>query len=369
MWSSVDEGICNSLVESIEGREWLSNVPNAWNNRYQIGLSESITVVNVFDTNQPLTTYHIAHSDRGKLDFLPVIDNIWIILGFLWAAFTFNVSLVQYSTNFLGDDSPEATYCVYPFTNVSIVIHDILGPFQSIDAFYIAPLTDLIDLLWWESYVQCQSRNSFYTIYFSFDDECGQPKPMQMTINPQSALFAYSIIRAAGVAPMDSCDLCLWSPGVLSEPLNNIPCPTSTIELTNTTSKYLWCMTVVTTVVLLAVGIATIALYLHDKIYSCSLYLLYFNRITGPVWLGRPLMLLRSTTAIIILSTSPIVFDSSLGLGRFQFELQSQFDRFLFASEALWLTNVSTDVICKIDIYTKYRNCTSTTKQFVILDF
>ncbi|OQS07406.1 hypothetical protein THRCLA_00580 [Thraustotheca clavata] len=30
-------------------------------------------------------------------------------------------------------------YFVYPYTNASIVIHNVLGPFQSIDAIYLSP--------------------------------------------------------------------------------------------------------------------------------------------------------------------------------------------------------------------------------------
>ncbi|OQR82110.1 hypothetical protein THRCLA_11119 [Thraustotheca clavata] len=103
-------------------------------------------------------------------------------------------------------------------------------------------------------------------------------------------------------------------------------------------------MTITTTVVLVVVAVFTTVLYMNGNAGLSSHHLLFFNRVAGPVWLGRPLTLLRGTTSIIILSTSPIVFDSSMGLGRFHFEPRSIFYRFLFASEALWFTDVTSDI-------------------------
>ncbi|OQS03176.1 hypothetical protein THRCLA_21221 [Thraustotheca clavata] len=483
------QGVGNFLIQSSEGQDWMSSVPNAfksinsevkywtekgiinyilqWQNCVQIGISESTAVVNVFGSYQPLTTYHIVRKTQVSK---------WTTFGLypafvsdLWAASTRNASLVRSSTNFFEEDKMGATY-VYPHTNASVVIHDVLGPFFSIDTFFIAPSADLIDTiiafdsvllkslqtnatlnkefqelttaLWdpvpetWRQFdyqyfggsPMCNIRAStkFVQPSFSFDDVCGQPKPMQITITPQSAAFAYNQIRTTAIATLNICRLCLMTsvlcmsmlnqldkvsstlvaPGtavnlshsdveiiqfaslnstsmilrqpllngswsffgyiglyewvyghrevisfegdaglflVLSEPLNSIPF-TGALDLPNTTSKYLWIMAIATTVVLLAVALVTLILYLHGTALS-SHHLLFFNVIAGPVWLGRSLMLLRSTTAIIVLSTSPIAFKSTMGIGRFDFEPRSLFYRLLLAREASWLTNVTSDVL------------------------
>ncbi|OQS03179.1 nucleotide-binding protein 1, partial [Thraustotheca clavata] len=491
------QGVGNFLIESSEGQTWLDSVPNAfqsidnevqywsdkgmenfvlqWNNRIQIGLSESIAVFNAFSSSQPLTTYHAVHSSRGPS--WTTFGLYWAFFDDLWAASTFNFSLVRNSSIFFEDDMIEKIYFIHPYTPASIVVHDILGPFQSIDTFYVAPSSDIIDIvttfnsllllaiqtnttlysqyqelttstldpvpnLWRQFNYNfyggsplCNARaaTTFVQASYSFDDVCGQPKPLQITINPEFALFSYSRLRAVGESPIDSCGLCSttraectvmmhqldkiynglisnttipgllavtpnvtsidveiiqfaqlnttsiilrqpllqgewsyfgyvglyeWVYGhrevisfegdagifvVLSELLDSIPFAASVIDIPNTTSQYLWAMTVTTTVVLLAVATLTIAIHINGKGFSSSHHL-FFNRVAGPVWLGRPLMLLRGTTAIIILSTSPIVFDSSMGLGRFHFEPRSIFYRFLLASEASWLADVTSDI-------------------------
>ncbi|OQS03081.1 hypothetical protein THRCLA_04606, partial [Thraustotheca clavata] len=495
-YPSFMQGVGNSLIKSSQGQAWLASVPNVfksidsevefwtdkgivnfvlqWHNRIQTGLSESITVVNVFGANQPLTTYHVAHSARGPKWTSSGL--YWAFFDDLWAASAFNISLVRNSTDFVQHPNIEDAYFIYPFTSASIVIHDTLGPFQSIDTFFITPPSELIDIistfdsvllvalqtnatlltaykeltksildpipkLWIELNYQyfggspmCNTKpaTSFVQSTFSFDDVCGQPKPMQLLINPQPALFAYSRLRVAGISALSSCDFCLtsvascismthllsklydgllanstiaaifnstpsmsdveiiqfatlntssvvlrqsllqgewsffgyvgvyeWVYGhrevisfegdnqtfaVLSEPLNSISVAPNAIEIPNTTSQYLLATTVTTTAVLVAIAAGTLIFYLRDK-SGYSYHLIYYNRIAGPVWLGRPLMLLRSSTAIIILSTSPIVFDTSSGFVRFHFEPRSIFYRLLLASEASWLTDVTTDIL------------------------
>ncbi|OQR82106.1 hypothetical protein THRCLA_11127 [Thraustotheca clavata] len=424
--------IWNELDLTSEGQFWMASVPNAfksidseveywtekdilnyilqWNNCIQIGISESITIVNVFGSYQPLTTYHIAHTPQ--VSKWTTFGLYWGFLADLLTASTFNFSLVRSSTKYSGDDNVENNY-VYPFTSASIVIHDILGPFRSIDTFFIAPPTDLADMVMtfdsdllkslqtnathysvfkdltttsWDAIPEtwrqfdyqyfggspmCNIRpaTTFVQSTFSFDDACGQPKPMQMTINAQSALFAYTNLRTSVILRQPLLQgkwsffgyvgLYEWVYGhrevisfegdvgifvVLSEPLYSIPFVAEDRKMPNTTSQYLWAMAVATSVVLLAVAIAALAFHLRGNSKS-SHHLFSYNRIAGPVWLGRPLMLLRSTTALVVLSTSPILFDSPRGMGRFHFKPRSVIYRLLLASEVSWLTEVVSDVL------------------------
>ncbi|OQS05230.1 hypothetical protein THRCLA_02604 [Thraustotheca clavata] len=499
-WSKVNYpsfmiGIGEFLLQSNEGRNWLNNVPNAfksvdsevaywtekritnyilpWNNRIQIGIRESIAVINVFGFSQPLTIHHIPHSARDST--WTSYGLYWGFPGDLWLASVFNTSLVRNSTYFIGDSATEDYYYVYPFTQA--IIHDTLGPLQSIDSFFTAPSSELqyiistinsitsmafqndatllsaykllptltfdpIPKSWTELKYDyfggsplCNTRTgtSFIQSSFSFDDVCGQPKPLQITFRPDTAFFAYIRLRTNGIPTKDACHLCLtttalclsmmdqlesiyttlisnstildiltnidtlnnnveivqlasynstsimlrqnliqypwslfgyiglheWVYGerevisfegdagiftVLSERLSGIAFAANQKEIPNTTSQYLWSVIIATSGVLVVVAIVTIIIYIrHDSDSSYDLF--FFNRIVGPVWLGRPLMLIRSSTAIIILSTSPIVFDTSDGFGRFYFEPRSFGYRLLLASEASWLTDVTTDLL------------------------
>ncbi|OQS02324.1 hypothetical protein THRCLA_05289 [Thraustotheca clavata] len=116
---------------------------------------------------------------------------------------------------------------------------------------------------------------------------------------------------------------------ILSEPLSGISFAVHEKDIPSTTSQCLWITTIATTFVLLAVALATIAIYIGCE--SKSSYHLFF--------------LIAFATAIIVLSASNIVFYSSGGLGQFQFELRLVGYCFLLASEASWLTDVTTDIL------------------------
>ncbi|OQS05529.1 hypothetical protein THRCLA_02358 [Thraustotheca clavata] len=123
--------------------------------------------------------------------------------------------------------------------------------FRSIDIFFIAPPTDFIDtVLALDSFLlsALQSNASIYSAFqeltkttldsipktwrqfdyeyfggspmcnirpatnfvqtsFAFDDTCGQPKQMQITITPQSAPFAYTLLCTTNISSLDICDL------------------------------------------------------------------------------------------------------------------------------------------------------------------
>ncbi|OQS02329.1 hypothetical protein THRCLA_05288 [Thraustotheca clavata] len=121
----------------------------------------------------------------------------WAINGDLWISSVFNVSLVSNSTNFVGDSFIELFYSVYPFTAASIVIHDHFRGNISINSTLFHSYTTT-------------SQHQLYTLFlnygsnrianismgvhwaipsFSFDDVCGQPKPLQLTVHPNTACF------------------------------------------------------------------------------------------------------------------------------------------------------------------------------------
>ncbi|CAK4558736.1 unnamed protein product, partial [Aphanomyces euteiches] len=73
--------------------------------------------------------------------------------------------------------------------------------------------------------------------------------------------------------------------------------------------------------------------------------LFQFNRVVGPVWLGRPLLLVRGMTAIVLLSTSPMNFQKTNGYSHLEFKPRSHFESMVVAGEATWISYVIIDCL------------------------
>ncbi|CAK4473296.1 unnamed protein product, partial [Aphanomyces euteiches] len=115
------------------------------------------------------------------------------------------------------------------------------------------------------------------------------------------------------------------------------------LEVPKSACQYLWVISVVVSTVLVIVGalISFYSLLLRGRIVGRNLF--KFNRVVGAVWLGRPLLVVRGMTAIILLSTSPISFQSQNGYSQFQFTPRTFFQSMLVAGEATWIIYVLND--------------------------
>ncbi|EQC36474.1 hypothetical protein SDRG_05928 [Saprolegnia diclina VS20] len=139
---------------------------------------------------------------------------------------------------------------------------------------------------------------------------------------------------------------------LMSEPLTPLPLALSANEIPHSTSRYFWLLAVITTIGL--AGLALVLLLLGARHWR-NKAILRFNRIAAPVWIGRPLLLVRSITGIMVLSTAPIAFDASVGRGTFYAAPRSLPATLLIAGEAVWLTYVITDLLVIVtEPYTKY---------------
>ncbi|EQC25633.1 hypothetical protein SDRG_16488 [Saprolegnia diclina VS20] len=97
--------------------------------------------------------------------------------------------------------------------------------------------------------------------------------------------------------------------------------------------------------VLTVVGFVSVlyGLSLRGRLVAANL--LYFNRLVGSVWVGRPILLLRGFAATLLLSTSPIALStSSNGSTSFAIVQRSIFDKFVLTGEACWMNYVITDI-------------------------
>ncbi|KAF0696488.1 Aste57867_12762 [Aphanomyces stellatus] len=137
------------------------------------------------------------------------------------------------------------------------------------------------------------------------------------------------------------------------------------LELPRRACQYIWYLSIYVTGLLCLVG--CLVLY-----YSCmargqvrGALLFQFNRVVGSVWLGRPLLSLRGMTAIVVLSTAPVVFVTPTNNGRPLSLLHLVPRHFLvsclFAGEVTWLTYVVHDVFLPFTTttlgYTRLSSC------------
>ncbi|KAH9111271.1 hypothetical protein AeMF1_014160 [Aphanomyces euteiches] len=117
------------------------------------------------------------------------------------------------------------------------------------------------------------------------------------------------------------------------------------LEVPKSSCQYLWAISVMVSSILVLVGIL-VSLYsflLRGRIVGRNIF--QFNRVVGAVWLGRPLLLVRGMTAVILLSTSPVDFQTKNGYTLLAFKPRNFFESMLVAGEATWITYVINDFV------------------------
>ncbi|EQC41523.1 hypothetical protein SDRG_01488, partial [Saprolegnia diclina VS20] len=135
----------------------------------------------------------------------------------------------------------------------------------------------------------------------------------------------------------DNGSFALLSPSVPPTPLAANP-----LELPQHVALYVWYVLLYVTSVLSVLALAVLLASTKSK---RPRQLLHFNRVAGLVWIGRPMLLLRSATALAILSTSPMTFETRAGVSRFVFTPRSVLETMVLSGEATWATYVLVDVL------------------------
>ncbi|OQR82337.1 hypothetical protein ACHHYP_16202, partial [Achlya hypogyna] len=104
-------------------------------------------------------------------------------------------------------------------------------------------------------------------------------------------------------------------------------------------------LVLLTSTVLLAVGIGVLAAVAHASGRIVGRNLLCFNRVTAAVWIGRPLALIRGMSGVLLLCTAELdVVTSSTGLSRLVSSPRPLHEVVLLAGEASWISYVLHDV-------------------------
>ncbi|KAF0693682.1 Aste57867_15385 [Aphanomyces stellatus] len=132
---------------------------------------------------------------------------------------------------------------------------------------------------------------------------------------------------------------------IMSERLVGAPFKASAIEVPNYTCSYIWYITVFTTLGIVGVAVITFVYICIERFQIQGRHLFMFNRVMGPVWVGRPLMLIRAVSAIILLSSAQVSFDTVNNLSHFTFKPRHWIESIIVTGEATWLTYVVNDFL------------------------
>ncbi|KDO31179.1 hypothetical protein SPRG_03797 [Saprolegnia parasitica CBS 223.65] len=132
---------------------------------------------------------------------------------------------------------------------------------------------------------------------------------------------------------------------LLSERAEPLPFAARGLEVLTPTATYVYYVVLTTTSWLLFVALLTLLYFARSgHRHKNVLALWHLNCVAGPVWLGRPILLLRAAVATTVLSTARILFESQ-PLGRFVFAPRDLGAVVVLAGEATWGTIVVADVL------------------------
>ncbi|KAF0700799.1 Aste57867_8690 [Aphanomyces stellatus] len=113
-------------------------------------------------------------------------------------------------------------------------------------------------------------------------------------------------------------------------------------------------LTVYTTCVMLAVGLAILVCVARHRYAIYGHNLLMFHRVAAFVWIGRPLLLLRGLTAVVVLCTPRTLLTQSGSTSLVATHL-SGWETFVVAGEATWVVYVVHDMWLVVDTSVKYK--------------
>ncbi|OQR81364.1 hypothetical protein THRCLA_11799 [Thraustotheca clavata] len=100
-----------------------------------------------------------------------------------------------------------------------------------------------------------------------------------------------------------------------------------------------------TSFLLFSVAIVATAYALWNKLNFVPSNLIYFNRFSGSVWIGRPLQIIRGVTALCVLSTAPVELIFENGQSRLKLTPRPFWASVIIAGESTWVIYVVNDLL------------------------
>ncbi|KAH9139167.1 hypothetical protein AeRB84_016558 [Aphanomyces euteiches] len=132
---------------------------------------------------------------------------------------------------------------------------------------------------------------------------------------------------------------------LISNKYDPIVIQAQSLEVPKSSCQYLWVISLVVSSILVVVGVfvSFYCFLLRGRIVGRNIF--QFNRVVGAVWLGRPFLMVRGMTAVILLSSSPTDFQAINGYTVLQFKPRNFFESMLVAGEATWISYVLQDFV------------------------
>ncbi|KAF0688427.1 Aste57867_19943 [Aphanomyces stellatus] len=128
-----------------------------------------------------------------------------------------------------------------------------------------------------------------------------------------------------------------------------VPLAANTVELPQSACKYLWIVCIYVSLVLVTVLLLVLvygSLVAQFAVDGRNLF--FSNRLVGGSWIGRPFLFVRGMTAILILATSSVTFNSYAGFAKLDFTPRPIWHTLVLAGEAAWVTYVLNDILLPI---------------------
>ncbi|KAF0726615.1 hypothetical protein Ae201684_015236 [Aphanomyces euteiches] len=127
------------------------------------------------------------------------------------------------------------------------------------------------------------------------------------------------------------------------------------LELSQTASWYFWNSAIYVSVLTSAMVCVVFMYAITIKFDVEGWNLFQFNRVFGSVWIGRPLLLFRGVTAIIVLSTSTATLSTSNSATYFLNFQMPIIERLIVTGESLWILYVMHDFLLPLTSqYSRY---------------
>ncbi|KAF0696193.1 Aste57867_13025 [Aphanomyces stellatus] len=211
----------------------------------------------------------------------------------------------------------------------------------------------IVDLDEWVSWIASDVApwNVSMIQFMVLDDQGTRTTLTQPMVPPSDdtswALFGYATLFdwAMGSREVYSFEGDVGTAVLMSSRHDNFVVSPNPFELPRKASRYIWAISLYVGAV--SCGVVALMLVwglLHSSSRICSTNLFFVNRIVGSVWIGRPLILLRASTAIAVLQTASVALDSTHGLSRFRYVPHSPLYTLVLAGEATWFTYVVNDI-------------------------
>ncbi|KAF0719128.1 hypothetical protein As57867_001265, partial [Aphanomyces stellatus] len=141
---------------------------------------------------------------------------------------------------------------------------------------------------------------------------------------------------------------------LITAPNTMSPLSSNPLELPQSACYYVWYITVYITFVLLGIAVLIFLCGFWIKFQMHGRKLFQFNRVVGSIWIGRPFLLVRGMTAVVVLSTANLLFVAPGGFSQLQLQHRPWFEILVLAGETTWVSYVLVDAILPLTLNTAH---------------